>query len=61
MSNWKTTVAGIGAILVAVGGALVALFDGNPMTNVDLTSTIAAVSAGIGLIVASDASKPKSE
>lgn len=55
MKNWKTTIAGIGAILVAVGGALVALFDGNPLTNVDLTSTIAAVSAGVGLIMAGDA------
>lgn len=55
MKNWKTTLAGVGAILVAVGGALTALFDGNAVTNVDLTATIAAVSAGIGLIVAGDA------
>ena len=60
MKNTKTTVAGIGAILVAVGGALKALFDGDPSSNVDLAATIAAVTAGVGLIAAKDAEK-KSE
>ena len=60
MKNLKTTFAGIGAILVAVGGALKAIFDGDPSTNVDLTTTIAAVTAGFGLIAAKDAEK-KSE
>ena len=55
--NWKTTLAGVGAIMVAVGGALKALFDGDPSTNLDLTTTIAAVTAGIGLIMAKDAEK----
>jgi hypothetical protein len=57
MKNTKTTLAGIGAILVAIGGALKALFDGDPSTNVDFTTTVAAVSAGIGLIMAKDAEK----
>ena len=57
MKNTKTTLAGIGAILVAVGGAMKALFDGDPTTSVDITSTIAAVSAGIGLVMAKDASE----
>ena len=57
MKNTKTTLAGIGAILVAVGGAMKALFDGDPGTNLDLTTTIAAVTAGIGLIWAKDAEK----
>lgn len=61
MKNTKTTIAGIGAILVAVGGALKALFDGDPSTNPDLTSTIAAISAGVGLIMAKDASEKKAE
>jgi len=56
MKNNKTTMAGIGAILVAVGAALKALFDGDPTTTFDLTSTVAAISAGIGLILAKDAS-----
>lgn len=59
MKNTKTTLAGIGAILVAVGGALKALFDGDPTTNLDIAATIAAVTAGIGLIAAKDASAEK--
>ena len=61
MKNTKTTLAGIGAILVAVGGALKAIFDGDPSTNLDLTATIAAISAGVGLIMAKDASEKKAE
>lgn len=61
MKNTKTTIAGIGAILVAVGGALKALFDGDPSTNLDLTATVAAISAGVGLIMAKDASEKKAE
>lgn len=57
MKNTKTTLAGIGAILVAIGGCLKALFDGDPSTNIDLASTIAAVTAGFGLIMAKDASE----
>ena len=57
MKNTKTTLAGIGAILVAVGGALKALFDGDPATNLDITTTIAAMTAGIGLIWAKDATE----
>ena len=55
MKNTKTTLAGVGAILVAVGGALKAVFDNDPTTNLDLTTTIVAVTAGIGLIMAKDA------
>ena len=55
--NWKTTLAGVGAIMVAVGGALKSLFDGDPSTNLDLTTTIAAVTVGFGLIAAKDADK----
>ena len=61
MKNTKTTIAGIGAILVAVGGALKALFDGDPSTNLDITTTVAAISAGVGLIMAKDASEKKAE
>ena len=57
MKNTKTTLAGIGAILVAIGGALKAIFDGDPSTSVDPTATIAAISAGIGLVMAKDASE----
>jgi len=57
MKNTKTTLAGLGAILVAIGGALKAIFDGDPATSVDPTTTITAISAGIGLIMAKDAEK----
>jgi len=57
MKNTKTTLAGIGAILVAIGGALKAIFDGDPSTNIDIASTIAAATAGFGLIMAKDASE----
>lgn len=56
MKNSKTTFAGIGVILVAVGTALKAIFDGDPATTFDLATTITAVSAGVGLILAKDAS-----
>ena len=57
IKNTKTTLAGVGAILVAVGGALRAAFDNDPTTNLDIAATIAAVTAGIGLILAKDASE----
>lgn len=57
MKNTKTTLAGIGAILVAVGGALKAIFDGDASTSVDIASTVAAITAGFGLIMAKDAEK----
>ena len=57
MKNTKTTLAGVGAILVAVGGALKSVFDGDPSTNLDIAATIAAVTIGVGLIAAKDAEK----
>lgn len=57
MKSWKTTGAGIGAILVAVGSALTAMFDGDPATVADWGAVVAAVIAGIGLIAARDNDK----
>jgi len=54
MSSPKTTLAGIGAILVAVGAALVAMFDADPATMPQWDVVIAAILAGIGLIFAKD-------
>lgn len=59
INNRNTTVAGIGAILVAVGGVLTAMFDGDASTIPDWTSAVAAIIAGVGLIVARDAKEPK--
>lgn len=55
MNNRNTTVAGIGAILVAIGSVLTAMFDGDPATSADFASAVAAVIAGVGLILAKDA------
>lgn len=54
MKDKNTTIAGIGAILVAVGALLSAWFDGDAATNPDFASAVAAVIAGIGLILAKD-------
>ena len=54
MKSWKTTLAGIGTILTAIGFALTAQFDSDPLTVVNWTTTIAAFMAGIGLITARD-------
>jgi hypothetical protein len=52
--SWKTTGAGIAAILVAVGAALTAFTDNDPATVPDYASLLAACLAGIGLIFAKD-------
>lgn len=57
MNNKNTTIAGTGAILVAVGSALVAWFDGDAATVPDLATAVAAIMAGVGLILAKDAKK----
>jgi hypothetical protein len=54
LKSLKTTLWGVGAILTALGGALVALFDLDPSTNLDLPATFAAIAAGVGLIMAKD-------
>jgi hypothetical protein len=56
-SSWKTTGAGVAAIVVAVGAALTALTDNDPLTVPDWGSLVAAVMAGIGLIFAKDNKK----
>lgn len=55
--SWKTTAAGIAAILVAVGTAIKALTDGDPTTSIDIGTLIAAVMAGVGLLCARDNDK----
>ena len=52
--NWKTTFMGIGTIIVALIGVAMSILDGNPATNPDWTVTIAALTAGWGLIMAKD-------
>ena len=57
MKSWKTTVAGIAAIMAAVAGALAAELDGDPSTSANWAAVIAAVVAGFGLIAARDNDK----
>lgn len=53
MTNWKTTAAGIGAILGALADIATGLGHGTITTN--LTTDVAAIIAGVGLILAKDA------
>lgn len=55
--NPKTTVLGIATILTAVSSAVIALLDNDPATAFDVASVVAAVTAGLGLILAKDADK----
>jgi len=54
MKSWKTTLAGVGAIMMAVGAALSAHFDSDATTVANWGAVMAAVIAGIGLIAARD-------
>jgi len=51
MKSWKTTIAGIAAIVTAIASAAGAWAAGQP---VDFTATATAIMAGIGLIAARD-------
>jgi cytochrome c biogenesis factor len=57
MKSWKTSLAGVAAILTAVGAALTAAFDSDPATNVDIAVLMASVLAGVGLLMARDNDK----
>lgn len=52
--SWKTTAAGIAAIVAAAATAVVALFDADPTTVPDWGAVAAAVMAGLGLLFARD-------
>ena len=53
-ASWRTTAAGISAILIAVGSAMSAQFDNDPTSIADWGAVVAAVIAGIGLLFARD-------
>ena len=55
MKSWKTTMLGVLTIATAIFGAVMALIDGNPATNPNYETVIAAITAGIGLIFSKDA------
>lgn len=52
--NWKTTTAGIATAVIAIGNAVLGIVNGTP---VDWATTVAAITAAIGLFLAKDASK----
>jgi peptidoglycan/LPS O-acetylase OafA/YrhL len=52
--SWKTTAAGIAAIVAAAATAVVALFDADPTTVPDWGAVAAAFMAGLGLVFARD-------
>jgi hypothetical protein len=52
--SWKTTMAGVIAIVTAILSAVQLLIDNDPATNPDWTTLIAAIMAGIGLLFARD-------
>ena len=52
--NIRTSILGIGTILVAVAGAVVALLDDDPSTMPQWDTVIAAMTAGVGLLFARD-------
>jgi hypothetical protein len=54
MKSWKTTTAGVLAIIAAIATALSASFDSDPLTVPNWEIVIAATLAGIGLIFARD-------
>jgi len=54
MKSWKTTTAGLAAIIAAIALAISNHFDGDPATVADWTAAITAFTAGVGLILARD-------
>jgi hypothetical protein len=59
--SWETSASGIGAILVAIGSALKAQFDGDPSTIPDWGLVISLGVAGFGLLRARDNNKNSEE
>ena len=55
--SWKTTLMGICSIGTAIFGVVLAIIDGDPTTTVNWEVTIAAITAGAGLIFARDNDK----
>lgn len=55
MKSWRTTLAGIFAIVGTVAPVAVKVTTGQPVTMEDLMAAAGGVSAGIGLVKAKDA------
>ena len=57
MKNWKTTVAGIGAIIAGLGGAAFAQWDGDASTVTDWRILGPMIVVGMGLLFGRDFNK----
>ena len=57
MKSWKTTAAGIAAIIAAIALAISHQFDTDPATIADWSAVITALTAGVGLVLARDNDK----
>lgn len=55
--SWKTTTAGILAIVGSICAAISAELDGNPDTTANWAAVIPAAIAGVGLVMARDNDK----
>ena len=54
MKSWKTTLAGVAAIIAAIALAIAHQFDADANTVADWGAVAAAVAAGVGLLYARD-------
>lgn len=52
--SWKTTAAGTGSVLLALGMFLTSSFDNDPSTMPNWAIIVPAIISGIGLIFAKD-------
>lgn len=59
--NLRTSILGIGTILVALSGAVVAMTDTDPATVPEWDTVIAAITAGVGLLFARDSNVTSEE
>ncbi len=57
MKSWKTTLAGVAAIIAAIALAIAHQFDADPTTVADWGAVAAAAAAGVGLLFARDNDK----
>ena len=61
MKSWKTTAAGIAALIAAIALAVAHQFDSDPTTAADWSAVIAALTAGVGLVLARDNDRTSEE
>lgn len=61
MKSWKTTLAGIAAIIGAIALAISHQFDADPTTIADWGAVFTVVAAGVGLLFARDNNRSSEE